>query len=78
MNVKSQGTRPQENNAPPSGGLGLTTCLPRRRNPRTRAPAPRTLDSHALLGDQAMVQIQHLGEIYRLQSTRQGKLILTK
>lgn len=41
-------------------------------------PGPRTLDSRDLLGDQAMVLIRHLGEIYRLQSTRQGKLILTK
>lgn len=41
-------------------------------------PGPRTLDSRDLLGDQAMVFIRHLGEIYRLQSTRQGKLILTK
>jgi hemin uptake protein HemP len=36
------------------------------------------LDSSALMGDQALVLIQHQGEIYRLQTTRQGKLILTK
>ena len=39
---------------------------------------PRTLDSQELLGEQSMVLIRHLGEIYRLQTTRQGKLILTK
>jgi hemin uptake protein HemP len=39
---------------------------------------PRMLNSSALLGDKALVLIQHQGEIYRLQSTRQGKLILTK
>jgi hemin uptake protein HemP len=36
------------------------------------------VESRDLLGDQVMVQIRHLGEIYRLQSTRLGKLILTK
>lgn len=40
--------------------------------------SPRTVDSRELLGDQVMVQIRHMGEIYRLQTTRQGKLILTK
>lgn len=43
-----------------------------------RSVGPRTLDSRELLGDQVMVLIRHLGEIYRLQTTRQGKLILTK
>jgi hemin uptake protein HemP len=42
------------------------------------ASAPRMLDSRTLMGDQALVLIQHQGEIYRLQTTRQGKLILTK
>ena len=44
----------------------------------SRSPRPRTLDSHDILGEQALVLIRHLGEIYRLQTTRQGKLILTK
>lgn len=44
----------------------------------SHASAPRMLDSSALMGDQALVLIQHQGEIYRLQTTRQGKLILTK
>jgi hemin uptake protein HemP len=39
---------------------------------------PRTVESHDLLGGQSSVLIRHLGEIYRLQTTRQGKLILTK
>lgn len=38
----------------------------------------RTLDSQDLLGDHHMVFIRHVGELYRLQTTRQGKLILTK
>jgi hemin uptake protein HemP len=38
----------------------------------------RTLESQDLLQGQALVLIRHQGEVYRLQSTRQGKLILTK
>jgi hemin uptake protein HemP len=38
----------------------------------------RTVDSQALLGSQGLLYIRHLGEIYRLQTTRFGKLILTK
>jgi hemin uptake protein HemP len=41
-------------------------------------PGPRTLESHDLLAGQSSVLICHSGEIYRLQTTRQGKLILTK
>jgi len=36
------------------------------------------LDSEALLQGQVAVLIAHLGQHYRLQATRQGKLILTK
>ena len=38
----------------------------------------RTIESQDLLQGQALVLIRHRGEIYRLQTTRQGKLILTK
>ena len=38
----------------------------------------RTLDSQALLGKQGVLYIRHQGETYRLQTTRFGKLILTK
>ncbi|MBE2262102.1 MAG: hemin uptake protein HemP [Burkholderiaceae bacterium] len=41
-------------------------------------PAARPLDSQALLGGGKAVEIHHNGAIYRLQATRQGKLILTK
>ena len=41
--------------------------------------APSTpVDSTALLQGQRTVEISHHGEIYRLQATRLGKLILTK
>lgn len=36
------------------------------------------LDSASLLQGGKAVTIRHNGEIYRLQATRQGKLILTK
>jgi hemin uptake protein HemP len=39
-----------------------------------RAP----LDSSTLLRGDRSVEIRHNGEVYRLQSTRLGKLILTK
>ncbi len=48
----------------------------------TQAPKPtdgiRTIDSQELLGKQGVVYICHEGETYRLQTTRFGKLILTK
>ena len=40
-------------------------------------PLP-VLASSALLQGQSAVLIEHLGQHYRLQATRQGKLILTK
>ena len=40
--------------------------------------SPPMLDSSQLLQGQSTLLIQHNGEVYRLQSTRQGKLILTK
>jgi hemin uptake protein HemP len=53
-----------------------------RTKPPQPAPVPpeRTppLDSEKLLRGQRVVEILHNGEIYRLQATRLGKLILTK
>ena len=42
------------------------------------AGSVRTLDSQDLLGSQGVLYIRHQGEVYRLQTTRFGKLILTK
>ncbi len=39
---------------------------------------PPALDSTTLLQGGKAVTIRHRGELYRLQTTRQGKLILTK
>lgn len=40
--------------------------------------APRLIDSAELFMGQSRLLIRHLGQIYNLQTTRQGKLILTK
>ena len=43
------------------------------------APAAESpLDSESLLQGRKTVEIEHNGSTYRLQATRQGKLILTK
>lgn len=43
-----------------------------------RLPGGPSLDSQTLLQGGRAVSIRHNGEVYRLQATRQGKLILTK
>ena len=40
--------------------------------------SPRTVESTELLGAQGVLYIRHQNELYRLQTTRFGKLILTK
>ena len=42
------------------------------------AARPRLLTSRELFGSGNRVDIEHQGEIYRLQITRLGRLILTK
>ncbi|MEH2490856.1 hemin uptake protein HemP [Bradyrhizobium sp. AZCC 2230] len=42
------------------------------------ARAPRTVTSRDLLGGERLLVIQHEEEVYRLQLTAAGKLILTK
>lgn len=42
------------------------------------APSAAPLPSEALLQGRKSVEISHNGRLYRLQATRQGKLILTK
>ena len=58
------------------------TALHRDAPQADLAPAPeqrrRQLASEQLLQGQKMVEITHNGEVYRLQATRLGKLILTK
>jgi hemin uptake protein HemP len=46
---------------------------------RPQAPArPAPFSSEELLRGARLVEITHNGEVYRLQATRLGKLILTK
>ena len=46
--------------------------------PRPPAPPRQPLESTALLCGCRCIEIRHNGEVYRLQATRLGKLILTK
>jgi hemin uptake protein HemP len=46
--------------------------------PRAEEARPTPLPSDALLRGRRVVEIAHNGEVYRLQATRLGKLILTK
>lgn len=45
---------------------------------RAGAGVPRTISSREILGNDKLVIICHEREIYRLQRTASGKLILTK
>lgn len=51
---------------------------PQEAQPERARPARAMLRSVDLLGRAQSVEIEHLGQIYRLQTTRAGKLILTK
>ncbi len=66
-----------ENDDQPVAGKPLTPT-PGPHAGVSPTQGPRTLDSRELLAGQSTVLIEHMGEIYRLQTTRQGKLILTK
>lgn len=55
---------------------GAASTLPPVRREEEERPAP--LDSEVLLRGRRLVEITHNGEVYRLQATRLGKLILTK
>ena len=52
---------------------------PTQATPQQLPSRPQPLlDSRELLRGARLVEISHNGEIYRLQATRLGKLILTK
>ncbi|MFN4350133.1 MAG: hemin uptake protein HemP [Hylemonella sp.] len=59
------------NTAPPAP-------VPADQDTAARMPPEVPLDSATLLQGGKAVTIRHNGEVYRLQATRQGKLILTK
>jgi hemin uptake protein HemP len=46
--------------------------------PAAATSASPVLSSQAVLQGRSQVAIEHNGAVYRLQTTRQGKLILTK
>ncbi|MBA2676678.1 hemin uptake protein HemP [Ramlibacter sp.] len=56
----------------PASGTSPSNAAP------ASSPAAPPLRSEQLLQGRRMVEIAHNGEVYRLQSTRLGKLILTK
>lgn len=55
-----------------------TFARPLQRFETSTTSGVRILDSTELMAGQSSLFIRHLGELYRLQTTRQGKLILTK
>ena len=61
----------------PSGAPLPATAERTERTERTEA-AERVVESADLLQGQDHVLIRHEGALYRLQTTRLGKLILTK
>lgn len=52
--------------------------LPTRPAPSKTTVKQDILLSSALLGPRQSIEIEHNGQRYRLQSTKSGKLILTK
>ena len=65
------------NGADPS--LQACALTPPAQQERTAAePRRQPLPSEQLLRGRRLVEIEHNGEVYRLQATRLGKLILTK
>lgn len=62
---------------PPSNTSACLNLAARAQRPQ-QATEPAALPSQALLRGHKTVTIEHNGTVYRLQSTRAGKLILTK
>lgn len=67
----------KERGSPPRRTITPNTDAP-SSSPRSAEGAVRTLDSATLLGPSGVLYIRHANEVYRLQNTRFGKLILTK
>lgn len=63
----------------PSAATPPSAPIPPASPPRTAMPSPQgVLQSSELLGARQAIEIEHNGQRYRLQSTKSGKLILTK
>ena len=65
-------------NPSPQEPLAETTAAVVRECTTPSEPPPVLLTSREVLRGQKAVAITHNGSLYRLQTTRQGKLILTK
>ena len=64
---------------PTSPHLSKPVTAPGSASASKPAPlAPLRVESAALMDGQRVLEIVHQGEVYRLQTTRFGKLILTK
>jgi hemin uptake protein HemP len=61
------------NSAPPQRSL-----VPHGPPAHPQEAEPPRISSTELLRGQRVIEIEHEGQRYRLQATRQGKLILTK
>ena len=62
----------------PTPPLKGATAATSKAPPAVASTGPLRVDSDTLMGGQRVLEIMHLGEVYRLQTTRFGKLILTK
>ena len=63
---------------PPIPGPTGSKIPPREAPAEDSTRLETLLDSRTLLQGQRTIAILHNGTVYRLQATRQGKLILTK
>jgi hemin uptake protein HemP len=64
--------------AAPSTAVAPAAATPPPPSSPTPEALPPIVSSQTVLQGRAQVAIEHNGAVYRLQTTRQGKLILTK
>jgi len=60
------------------GFRAASSPMPLSAQPPKQEARPASVRSEDLLRGRRLVEISHNGEVYRLQATRLGKLILTK
>lgn len=69
---------PREAAPPPTQAAPTAAAAARPGAAEAGRPVGAPLPSEQLLQGRKVVEISHHGTVYRLQATRQGKLILTK
>ncbi len=62
----------------PTASTPVATSQVTAPAPASASTAAPVLSSQSVLQGRSQVAIEHNGAVYRLQTTRQGKLILTK